>query len=68
MEFEEGSHQHAHDAVHDKGHHYEDVVAQLVVVFGYELVVEAPEHSLVKVVGHEDGGDVDYDKDIHKQK
>ena len=53
MESQESGHQNADGAVHHKCHHDEDVVAEFFIVLGDKFIIEAPDDSLVEVVGHE---------------
>ena len=68
MEPEEGSHQHAYNAVHHECQHYENGVAQFIVIFGDKFVVESPDNCLVEVVGHKDGCYVANDKYVYQEK
>ena len=68
MKLQESSHEDTNDAVHNKGHHNENIVAKFVVVFRDEFVVEAPDHCLVEIIGHCHGRYITDNQHVDEEK
>ena len=68
MELQEGGYKEADHGDYYEGQEDDDVVAEVVVVFCDELVLEAPLDHLVEIERHEDARSVDDQEHIHQKE